>query len=163
MSGRIQFGVGLGTDLTIHEVAECARTADQCGFSHVTFVDLNSVSRDVNFMMAVAALNTSRIQIGQGVTEPKTNHPAADRQRYRDVALRLLTGGRAFVGIGAGGPWGRRTLTRGAKIQELREAVQFIKRYSAGEDADWERANLALGVDPEFLLGRPGPYRFTWA
>ena len=132
---KIQFGVGLGTDLTIHEVAECARTADQCGFSHVTFVDLNSVSRDVNFMMAVAALNTSRIQIGQGVTEPKTNHPAAIANAT--ATLRELTGGRAFVGIGAGGPWGK-TLTRGAKIQELREAVQFIKRYSAGEDADWK-------------------------
>ena len=99
---KIQFGVGLGTELNIHSVAECARTADECGFSHVTFVDQNSVSRDVNFMMAIAALNTSRTHIGQGVTEPKTNHPASIANA--SATLRELTGGRAFVGIGAGGP-----------------------------------------------------------
>ena len=69
------------------------------------------------------------------MTEPKTNHPAAIANAT--ATLRELTGGRAFVGIGAGGPWGK-TMTRGVGIQELREAVQFIKNYSAGEDAEWK-------------------------
>lgn len=117
----------------ISEVATRARLVENCGFSHLSFLDTGNVAREVNVMMTIAALNTSRIHIGHGVTEPFTYHPLAIANTA--ATLRELTGGRAFVGIGAGLPWGKPG-TKLAPLRELREAVQFIRQYTTGEEAE---------------------------
>lgn len=130
----VEFGIGLGQDQDVHNVARYARVAEDLGFHHATMIDMGTLGQEVNVMMTVAALGTERIRIGHGVTNPATYHPGAIANAA--ASLRELTGGRAFVGIGAGGPYGQ-YLKKGVPMRELREAVQFIKEYSAGRDGEW--------------------------
>src|SRR4029453_19421854 len=103
---RVHFSVGMGRNLRADEAADHARIAEECGFSHLTWVAQPNLSRDIYVSLAVAALNTRRIRLGQGVTDPQTYHPSVIANA--SATLNELTGGRAFLGIGAGGPYGKR-------------------------------------------------------
>ena len=128
------FGLGLGQDQNVHTVARYAKSAEDLGFHHVTMIDMGTLGQEVNVMMTVAAMGTERIQIGHGVTNPATYHPGAIANAT--ASLRELTNDRAFVGIGAGGPYGQ-YLKKGVLMRELRESVVFINDYSAGREGVW--------------------------
>lgn len=131
----LKFGLGFGQDQTVHNVAEFAQHAEALGFDHISIVDINNLAHEVNVMMTIAALATQRILIGHGVTNPATYHPGAIANAC--ATLRELTGNRAFVGIGTGAPMGQ-LVHRGVRLAELREAIEFIQCYSAGEEGQWK-------------------------
>ena len=130
----LQFGIGLGQDQDVHNVARYAAKAEALGYHHATLIDMGTLGQEVNVMMTVAALATRRIRIGHGVTNPATYHPGAIANAI--ASLRELSGDRAFVGIGAGGPYGQ-YLDKGVLMGELRDSVRFIKDYSAGAEGEW--------------------------
>ncbi len=134
----MQFAIGMGRNLRIDEVADHARTAEKYGFDYLTFVDIPLLNRDVYAMMAIAALNTRRIRIGHGVTDPYTWHPSVIANAT--ATINEMSGGRAFVGIGVGGLWGK--VMNPQPLRDFREVVTFIKRYSAGEEAEWKGAKM---------------------
>ena len=135
---RMSFSVGLGQRTGIHEVAGLARIAEKAGYSQMNFPDMPAFNRDVQVMMTIAALNTHRIQIGQGVTDPVTLHPSVIANGAATVDE--LSGGRAYVGLGAGGRYGKAMEPIGNR--ELREAVEFLKTYSSGQEASWKGARM---------------------
>ena len=130
----MKFAIGIGRNEPITEVGDHARVAEESGFDYLSAVDMPFLSREVDSMMTLAALHTSRIRIGQGVTDPVTRHPLVVANAA--ATIDELSGGRAFVGIGTAGPWGK-PMTRPARLAELREAVIFIRRYTAGEKVEW--------------------------
>ena len=153
---RMEFTVGMGRDESALDIAELARTAEDAGFANLTFVDQPNMSRDVFVCMTIAALNTSRIRIGQGVTDPFTYHPSVTANATATVGE--LSGGRAFVGLGAGGPWGKAMKAR--PLQELRECIEFIKAYTRGKDAQFRGATMHsewVGKPLKVYLGGYGP------
>ena len=130
----MEFAVGIGRTESIHEVGDHARVAEECGFKYVTVVDIPFLGREVDSMMTMAALQTKKVLIGQGVTDPVTRHPLVTANA--SATIDELSGGRAFVGIGTGGPWGK-PMVKPAPLRQLREAVTFIKQYTAGEEVEW--------------------------
>ena len=137
---KMTFAVGTGRNERIHEIAGIARTAEQSGFTYLTFLDSQNVSRDIYAMLTVAAVNTKRIKLGHGVTVPITRHPSVTANAT--ATIDELSGGRAFVGLGAG--WSA-VWTMGkkpSKLLEVRDTVQFIKNYTAGEEAEWLGAKM---------------------
>ena len=100
MVEQIQFGTGCGRSTSVGRSAEIAKVADECGFSSITHIDSQILSRDVYVSLAHAAGKTSRIRLGQGVTNPYTRHPSVTANAT--ASLDELSGGRAFLGIGAG-------------------------------------------------------------
>ncbi|MCH8090475.1 MAG: LLM class flavin-dependent oxidoreductase [Chloroflexi bacterium] len=161
---KMDFGIGLGAELRFDEVAAHARVADESGFSHVTFVDQSNVSREVNGMMTIAALNTRRIQIGHGLCDSLMYHPAVIGNFV--ASLRELTGGRVFVGLGAGDPFAGKAITRPVGLDAQRETVKFLKKFTAGEDAElwgstwhseWIRNTQWAGRPIEVFMGPLGP------
>jgi 5,10-methylenetetrahydromethanopterin reductase len=137
---KMDFGVALGRALRISDVADHARVAEESGFSYMGFVDQQNLDRDVYVMMTVAALHTHRIHVGQSVTQPFTYHPSVIANATATVSE--LSGGRVFLGIGAGGS-ALRSMGRGARpMAELREAVEFIRRYMAGEEAEFKGSKM---------------------
>ena len=130
----MKFAIGIGRNETINEVGDHARVAEASGFDYLTAVDMPFLSREVDSMMTVAALETEKILIGQGVTDPITRHPLVVANA--SATIDELSGGRAFVGIGTAGPWGK-PMHKPAKLKELREAVDFIRRFTAGEEVQW--------------------------
>ena len=130
---RIEFGVGLGRNERMSEIAELSRVAEENGFSHASFVDQPYMSPDPMVCIAIAATSTQRLRIGQGVTDPE-NYNALVLGNAA-ATLYELTGGRYFVGIGAGGSFGKVMKPVGAR--RLREAVDFIRGLTAGEEVEW--------------------------
>lgn len=135
---KINFGLGTGRNEPIWQIADTSRLADQLGYKHITFIDSQNLSRDVYSMMSIAALNSHSIHIGHGVTNPFTRHPSVTANSTATV--NELSGGRAFIGIGAGmsSLW---TMGMGARTQEeFREAVQFFRDYTSGQEAHFQGA-----------------------
>lgn len=118
------------------QVAEHARAAEECGFEQMTMIDSQNLSRDVYSMLTVAALNTKRIKMATGVTNPITRHPTVTANAI--ASINELSGGRAFLGLGGGvsSVW-----TMGVKTQPLRdvrEMVEFLRKYMSGEEAEYK-------------------------
>ncbi len=136
----VKFGVALGRGLRIDEIADHARVAEESGFSHMGFLDQQNLDRDVYVMMTIAALNTHRIHIGQSVTQPGTYHPSVIANAT--ATIDELSGGRAFLGIGAGGNAVRSMGKKARPMEDFREAVEFIRKYFAGEEAEFKGAKM---------------------
>ena len=137
---KLDFAVGMGRNETGIEIGMYAKIAEDCGFKYVTFVDQQNISRDVYVMLTMAALNTRRIQIGHGVTQPFTYHPSVTANATSTV--NELSGGRTFLGIGAGGNALRSMGMKPRPLREFREAVEFIKEYTAGNEAEIAGATM---------------------
>lgn len=137
---KMVFGTGVGRGLRIDQVADHARVAEESGFSHFTVVDQQNLSRDMYVMMTIAALSTHRIKIGHGVTQPFTRHPSVTANAT--ATIDELSGGRAFLGIGAGmnAVWTLGVKTR--PMQELRETVEFVKKYTSGEESEFKGVKM---------------------
>ena len=131
----MKFAIGIGRNESIKEIGDHARVAEESGFDFLSAVDMPFLSREVDSMMTMAALSTKKIMIGQGVTDPITRHPLVIANAA--ATIDELSGGRGFVGIGTGGPWGK-PMAKPAKLKALREAVEFIKRYTAGDEVEWQ-------------------------
>jgi len=132
----MKFSCAFGRHETLEETAELARQAEACGFDDMTIIDSQNLSRDVYVQLAVAAMNTSKIRLGTGVTNPITRHPTVTANAIATV--NELSGGRAFLGLGGGvsSVW-----TMGVKTQPLRdvrEMVEFLRKYMAGEEAEYK-------------------------
>ena len=159
---RMHFAVGMGRNERMDEVASHARVAEESGFRYVTFVDQPTMSRDVFVNMTIAATNTRRLEIGQGVIDPSTHHPLVIAGATASVYE--LSGGRAFVGIGAGGPFGK--AMRSLTVRELRDAIVLIKRFTAGEEVEVNgqkvRSEFTKAPLPIYV-GCSGPKMFQMA
>ena len=161
---RMDFGIGLGAELRFDEIAEHSRVADEAGYSHLTFVDQSNVSRECFGMMTIAAMNTRRIHIGQGVCDPFMYHPAVIANFTASV--RELTGGRAFIGLGAGTRQAGKATRGPVSLKMQRETVNFLKAYTAGGDAElwgetwhseWIRNTPFNGQSIRVIMGPLGP------
>ena len=137
---KADFSVGMGRNLAIAEVASHSKLAEDCGFSHLTMIDSQNLSRDVYSMMTIAALNTHRIKIGHGVTNPFTRHPSVTATA--SATINEVSGGRAFVGIGAGFSSVMTMGMNARTMQEFRETVQFIKDYTAGREVEYHGSKM---------------------
>lgn len=129
----LKFGLGFGQDQNVHNIAEFAKASDELGYHHITVGDINNLANEVNVIMTMIAMTSERVLIGHGVTNPATYHPGAIANAM--ASIRDLTNDRAFVGIGAGGPYGQ-LLHKAVTMKQLRQSIKFISDYSAGEDAE---------------------------
>ena len=130
----MNFSIGMGSTLAIGEVGGHARAAEDAGFTHLTLVDTPTMARDVHVMMMAAAEATDHIRIGQGVVDPISIHPTVIANL--SASINEIAPGRIFVGLGTGNAVakGRKPAT----LRELREAVCFIRRFTAGEEASYQ-------------------------
>ncbi len=152
----MKFAVGMGRNENIYQISDLAKTAEDSGFNYVTFVDQPHISPDALVCMTLAINNTERIHVAHGVTDHHTYHPSVTANAT--ACLNELSGGRAFVGIGTGNIGAK--VTGISPFQELRDAILFIKKFSAGEEvefqgltwqSEWSRRPLRV------YLGGTGP------
>lgn len=129
MAKRVRFGTGIGRHESMHEVAEHAVAAEQYGMEHLTILDDIQLTRDVYAMLAVAAVSTSKVLLETGVTHTKTRHPV--QTAVAIASIRELSGGRAFLGLGAGHLNSLLGLRPGT-IDELRELITITRGLSRG-------------------------------
>ena len=86
---------------TVQELVALGIVAEDPGFERCGVYDEGLATRDVCITRAAIAAATSTLELGTGITNPYTRHPATTAMAT--VTLDEMSGGRAFLGIGAGG------------------------------------------------------------
>ncbi len=92
-------GLLLGPTSDIRAFAEAAREVEKLGYT-TAWVPDQGFHRDPFIAMAVAMERTSRLQLGLGVANAYTRHPATLARAAGTLAE--LSGGRFILGLGAG-------------------------------------------------------------
>lgn len=126
-----ELGVLVTSQLGPAEAADLARTCEQAGYGKFWYTDI-PFCRDCYVVLAVAAHATTDIMIGPGVTNPFSRHPAVTAAAI--ATLDEVSGGRALLGLGAGGS-GLRPMGMGVRspLTALRETVDMTRRLLRGE------------------------------
>ena len=87
-------------DPSVFDGVQQAVRAEQIGYDGIVYVDSQNLVADCYVSMALAAHATTRIQLGTGVTNSYTRHPAVTASAI--AAIQAESRGRAHLGIGRG-------------------------------------------------------------
>ncbi len=135
--------ITMNPDAPPASLARAVQQAEALGFEECYIAD-QGFSRDLYVTLAMLAGATRRIHCGPGITHPYTRHPAATAVAI--ATLDELSGGRAFLGIGAGGS---RTLAplqieRTNVLRSCRETVEIARRLWQGGPVDYAGEHFRL-------------------
>jgi alkanesulfonate monooxygenase SsuD/methylene tetrahydromethanopterin reductase-like flavin-dependent oxidoreductase (luciferase family) len=132
---------------------EQTRAADARGFASVFYADSPVLFGDPYVTMAAAAVQTSRIVLGVGVTNPLTR--SAPVTATCIASLNALAPRRIALGLGVGFTANFAMGTRNATLRELERYVRDVRSLLCGDVADVE----LLGQDvPVQFLNRGLPF-----
>jgi 5,10-methylenetetrahydromethanopterin reductase len=95
------------------------------GVRRVWVIDSQLAMKDVYAGLVVAALNTTRIGLGTGVTNAVTRHPTVTANAIAAVAE--ISHGRAILGLGAGDSALYGIGLKPQKVAEMEEAIGFFR------------------------------------
>lgn len=137
-------GVNLIPEEPLAAIVGLAVTAERLGFDRCWVYDEGLVTRDVWVTLTAIAAATETMHLGPGITNPYTRHPAQTASAV--ASLHELTGGRAFLGVGAGGsltldPIG---LARIGPLGAVRELIEISRSLFAGGPADHDGDRFTL-------------------
>ena len=110
------------------------------------------MARDVFVTMTAVALATETITVGTGIVNPYTRHPALTASAI--ASIDELSGGRVFLGIGAGGslsldPLG---ISRDEPLRLVREAIATFREMLSADSGSSE-----FGRNAEIWFAGRGP------
>jgi 5,10-methylenetetrahydromethanopterin reductase len=136
---QLPVGVWLFPEAPAAELAETFVAAEQLGLDEVWIGDEGPAYSDPFAVLAAAAVRTSRIALGVAVTNPYLRHPAVTASAMATVAD--LSGGRAILGLGAGGgvaldPVG---IARTEPLRRTRDAVRIARAVADGRATEGYR------------------------
>lgn len=127
----VSLGIALPSEAPVRELVAIARQAEADGCSFIWVHD-DRLQKDPFGVLAAIALATDRVLVGPGVTNPFTRHPALLASAI--ATLDELSGGRAVLGLGAGGTNHRMLgIERRAPVATLRGAIELIRALLHGE------------------------------
>jgi 5,10-methylenetetrahydromethanopterin reductase len=131
-------------DATPQELASLAALAETHGYGRVWVYDEGLAMRDCYVTMAAIALRTERVDIGTGITNPYTRHPATTATAV--ATLQELSGGRAFLGLGAGGSLtlGPLATDRSHPLRATRDTLVACRSLLCGETVSMQASHFAL-------------------
>ena len=161
----LPLSVNLMPDGPVADLADLAVLAERLGYRRCWVYDEGLVTRDVYVTLTAIALATERILLGPGITNPYVRHPGVTAAAV--ATIDELSGGRAFVGLGAGGgltldPLGidrrRPVAALGDMVGALRDLFEGRIVDLEGEAFSFRSASLGYGrpAIEVFLAGR-GP------
>jgi 5,10-methylenetetrahydromethanopterin reductase len=97
------------------------------GVRRVWVIDSQLAMKDVYAGLVVAALNTTRIGLGTGVTNAVTRHPTVTANAINAVGE--ISQGRAILGLGAGDSALYGIGLKPQKVAEVAEAIAFFREH----------------------------------
>lgn len=149
---RATLGVHLMPTAPVGEMVDLARFAEQVGATRCWVNDEGLNTRDPYVTLAAIASQTSTIGLGPGIANPYSRHPGVTAAAI--ATLDELSGGRAFLGLGAGGSMalGPLGIERRSPARTLEAMIVTTRALLAGETVDhdgpgfvYRRATLAYG------------------
>lgn len=129
---RVRLGIALAPESSVRELVSVAAEAEALGCDTV-WVNDDRLQKDVFTVLAAIAGSTQRIRLGPGVTNPWSRHPALLASAI--ATLDEISGGRAVLGLGAGGTNHRMLgIERRATARGLHEAITLVRGLLAGQE-----------------------------
>ncbi|ADG12831.1 5,10-methylenetetrahydromethanopterin reductase [Methanocaldococcus infernus] len=162
----MKFGIEFVPNEPIQKLCYYVKLAEDNGFEFCWITDHYN-NRNVYMALTMIALNTNKIKLGPGVTNPYVRNPAITASAI--ATLDELSGGRAVLGIGPGDKATFDTLgIEWVKpVTTLKETVEVIRKLLAGERVSYDGkvvklAGAALNVKPinkdvPVYIGAQGP------
>jgi 5,10-methylenetetrahydromethanopterin reductase len=138
----MEFGVGLFPTEPLQKMIQLAKLSEELGFSHVWIGDSHLIWREAYVNMAAAALNTSKVKLGTGVTNPLTRHPSVVASAY--ATLEELAPGRFIVGIGLGDSSVETMGMKPAKLGYFEKTIKQMRDLLAGKEVELETGKIHL-------------------
>ena len=126
----------------LRAVGPVARLGEEQGFDLIGLCDSPSLAFDPYVALTLAALNTTRVRLGTGVTNPQTRHPLILANLA--AALEQLAPGRSFLGMGTGNSGVRHAGAGPATLEALSRAVWTARALLGGEAV--ESAGVTMTV-----------------
>ena len=129
---------------SVERAVELARLAESLGYERCWVYDEGLAASDVYVAMTAIAMSTESLEIGPGITNPYTRHAGATAGAV--ASLDELSGGRAFLGIGAGGSLTLDPLciARERPLTAVRETIDACRRLFAGDTVTVEGSRVSL-------------------
>jgi 5,10-methylenetetrahydromethanopterin reductase len=150
----MRFSIRLNNDLTLAEYRQLAQAAEGAGFDQLYISD-DLFLRSGPVILATIAGVTERIEIGSGILNPYTIHPAEIAMFA--ATMDELTGNRFNLGLAAGAAdfleWVG--LSHGKPLSAMRETIIAIRGLLAGERVPMDGHFLQWGE--EAYLRFPAP------
>lgn len=161
----METAIYINPDAPPEAMVRTVRLAEELGFARCYLAD-QGVSRDIYVTLAILADATRRIYLGPGITNPYLRHPVVVAGAI--ASLDEFSGGRAFLGLGAGGAGvlGRLGFEERHPLQACREMAEIVRLLWRGEVIDYRgklfqvsRTKLDAPARPDIELhwGARGP------
>ncbi len=157
-------GIWLFPDAPAPRMVDAITQADAAGLDEVWLGD-EGPARDPIAILAAAATRTRRVRLAVGVTNPYLRHPALSASSM--VTVHELSGGRAVLGLGAGGslsldPVG---ITPTTPLADCRRALTVIRAVLRREATDGYTPPAHAVSAPELpvFVGARGERFNRWA
>jgi 5,10-methylenetetrahydromethanopterin reductase len=127
----VKFGLRIPACESPGQVANLVARAELGGFDYAWMPDTQLLNRDVWITLGVAATRTSRIVLGPNVTNPVTRHATVTASAA--ATLDELSGGRCVLGIGSGESSVHVMGGKAARLDELRQSVELMRKLWEGQ------------------------------
>ena len=141
-----------------------AQRAEAAGWDGIMVVDSQNLSGDSYVALTAMAMATKGIELGTGVTNPITRHPAVTASAI--TAIQRLSGGRACLGIGRGDSALAHLGKAPARVNTLESYLQVLQAYLQGETVPFELLNFSESIAPDVetlgLADTPDASQLKW-
>jgi 5,10-methylenetetrahydromethanopterin reductase len=137
-----QFGVGLFPTEALPKMIHLAKVTEELGYSHIWVGDSHLIWREAYVNMAVIALNTTKVKLGTGVTNPLTRHPSVVASAY--ATLEEYAPGRTIVGIGLGDSSVETMGMKPAKLFYFEKTMAEMRELLDGKEVQLETGKIHL-------------------
>jgi 5,10-methylenetetrahydromethanopterin reductase len=138
----IEVSLGISPRESLEDWRRFAAVLDGRGVERLWLIDSQLAMKDVYVGLAAAAMASTSMRLGTGVTNVLTRHPTVTAASI--AAVSELSGGRAVLGIGAGDSAVQGIGLRPSRVAEVEEALRFFRAVFAGEPATWQGTTYRL-------------------
>ena len=142
MVSQFDFGVGLFPTEPLQKMIHLAKVSEEVGFSHIWVGDSHLIWREAYINMAAMMLNTTKVKLGTGVTNPLTRHPSVVASGY--ATLEEYAPGRMIVGIGLGDSSVETMGMKPSTLANFEKSLQQMRELFAGKDAELATGKIHL-------------------
>lgn len=140
------FHIGILPNRPIGDFVDWIAEADELGFGGVWVADSQSVFRDAFMALTLFADRTLSMELGTGVTNVITRHPAVIANNF--ATLNEYSGGRAVLGIGIGDSAIYTIGQKPTRLKRLEEMIGLLRKLMAGETVRFDGQDIEVSWPP---------------
>lgn len=138
----LTFGVGLFPTDPLPTMVHLAKVSEALGFSHVWVGDSHLIWREAYVNLAAAALSTSRVMLGTGVTNVLTRDPSVVASAFATLAEAYPR--RLILGVGLGDSAVETMGKKPARLADFEQAVRRMRELVTGKDVRIDTGTIRL-------------------